>query len=417
MQLRRVVITGVGAVSPLGNDVPSFIDGIERGKSAVRFMEGWERYIGLRSHVAAPAEMKNEKLIPRQSRRYMGRMSIFTVQAAEQALTNAGIEPGKLSSGRMGCIIGSTMGSAESINEAFEMLLPKNDLTQIPSTKFFQSISHTAVMNVAQYLGITGYVMATSAACASSLQAIGAGYDLIRLGKQDIVLCGGAEGLHPTVTGSFDVLFATSTHYNNTPQKTPRPFDSARDGLVCGEGSGVLVLEEYERALQRNAKIYAEIIGYHTCGSGVHVSQSNREAIMTCIEEALNDAFIKPKDIDYINAHATATVNGDKEEAGAIREVFGNTVPVSSLKGYIGHTLGASGALELIASLFMMEKSRIYPTLNLETVCPDCKDIFHVMKPLARQINILIKNCFAFGGINATLVCKKVNHKREREDI
>ncbi len=411
MQLRRVVITGVGAVSPLGNDVPSFIDGIEGGKSAVRFMEGWEQYIGLRSRVAAPVEMKNEKLIPRQSRRSMGRMSIFAVQAAEQALTDAGIELEKLSSGRMGCIIGSTMGSAESIHETFKILLPKNDLTQLTSTKFFQCISHTAAMNVAQYLGITGYVMATSAACASSLQALGTGYDLIRLSKQDVVLCGGAEGLHPTVTGSFDVLFATSSHYNNTPQTTPRPFDSARDGLVCGEGSGVLVLEEYEQAMQRNAKIYAEIIGYHTCGNGVHISQSNGAAMVSCIREALKDACAKPEDVGYINAHATATVHGDKEEAGAIREVFGDAVPVSSLKGYIGHTLGASGALELIASLVMMEKSRIYPTLNLETVCPDCQEIYHVMKPLARKITVLVKNCFAFGGINATLVCKKVNHK------
>ena len=253
-QLRRVVISGVGAVSALGNDVPSLVEGIEEGRSGVRYMEGWDRYIGLRSLVGAPAELRNEKAIPRKSRRSMGRMSIFGVQAAEQALADAGMERQELSSGRTGCVIGSTMGGAESLNETFETMLPERDLSRLTAMKFFQCVSHTAAMNVAQHLGITGCVMATSAACASSLQAIGTGYDLIRMGKQDVMLCGGAEELHPTVTASFDILFATSTGYNDDPQRTPRPFDSERDGLVCGEGCGILVLEEYERALERNAE-------------------------------------------------------------------------------------------------------------------------------------------------------------------
>ncbi len=410
MQLKRVVITGVGAVSGLGTDVPSLIEGIEQGKSAVRYMEGWNQYNGLRCLVGAPAELKNEKAIPRRSRRSMGRMSIFAVQAVQQALVDADIPREMLPSGRLGCIIGSTMGSAQSLNEAFETLLPEKDLTQLKSMKFFQCVSHSAAMNVAHYLGIAGYVMATSAACASSLQALGTGYDLIRLGAQDVVICGGAEELHPMVTGSFDVLFATSSHYNHSPHQTPRPFDDKRDGLVCGEGSGILILEEYERALQREAKIYAEIVGYNTCGNGIHVSQSYMEAMISCIKEALNNAAVEPHDIDYINAHATATIQGDKEEAGAIREIFGNSVPVSSLKGYIGHALGASGAIELIIALMMMKKGRLYPTLNLKNVGAECNGIFHVTKPLKRDINILVKNCFAFGGINAALVCKKVNN-------
>lgn len=410
--MKRVVITGVGVVSPLGADVPAMIGGIEAGKSAVRHMDGWDQYIGLRSLVGAPAKLVNEKAIPRANRRSMGRMSIFSVQAAEQALSDAGIDREMLASGRLGCIIGSTMGSAESLNETFEIMLSDKDLTKLPPTKFFQCVSHTAAMNTAQYLGITGYVLATSAACASALQAIGAGCDLIRLGKQDAVLCGGAEGLHPTVTGSFDILFATSAGYNNEPEKTPRPFDAKRDGLVCGEGSGILLIEEYEHALKRNARIYAEIIGYHTCGSGVHVSRSNRDSIVACFRQALADADIQAKEVDYINAHATATIHGDKEEAEAIREVFGDKAPVSSLKGYMGHTLGASGAIELIASLVMMEKGCIYPTLNLESVSPECDGIFHVTEKLTRKINIIIKNCFAFGGINASIVCKKIVCKK-----
>lgn len=409
--MKRVVITGIGAVCGSGQDVHSIIASIEQGKSAVRYMEGWSQYIGMNCLVGAPAELKNEKEIPRQHRRSMGRMSIFAVQASQQAVADAGIAQESLSSGRTGCIIGSTMGSAGSLNDAFETLLPKKDLTQLKSTQFFQCVSHTATMNVSHCLGITGYIMATSAACASSLQALGAGYDLIRLGRQEIVLCGGAEELHPTVTGSFDVLFATSARYNQTPQLTPRPFDSKRDGLVCGEGSGILILEEYEHARQRGAKIYAEIIGYSTCGHGVHISQSYKEAMVCTIRDALKDASLKPNNVDYINAHATATIQGDKEEAEAMREVFGNSVPVSSLKGYLGHTLGASGSIELIISLIMMEKGKIYPTRNLDIVSPECQGIYHVREPLNWEINILVKNCFAFGGINAALVCKKMDYE------
>ncbi|MBI3752977.1 MAG: beta-ketoacyl-[acyl-carrier-protein] synthase family protein [Deltaproteobacteria bacterium] len=412
MQLKRVVITGVGVVSPFGSGVDVLMNGIEQGRSAVRHMDGWDQYIGLRSHVGAPAEIKDEKKIPRQQRRSMGRMSIFAAQAAEQAVADSGIhlrgEQGEVSSWDVGCIIGSTMGSAKSINDAFEMILPKKDITQLGSAMFFQCMSHTAAVNVAQYLGLNGYIMATSAACASAVQAIGAGYDLIRLGKQEVLLCGGAEELHPTVTGSFDVLFATSVKYNQTPQKTPRPFDRDRDGLVCGEGSGILVLEEYERAVSRNARIYAEVIGYSSNGNGFHVSQSDKEPMVHCMREAIKDAGIKPEEIDYINAHATATLQGDKEEAGAIKELFGDSIPVSSLKGYIGHTLGASGAIELIASLIMMEKGLIYPTLNLDNVDPDCQGINHVTKPVKKKVDVILKNCFAFGGINTALVCRKI---------
>jgi 3-oxoacyl-[acyl-carrier-protein] synthase II len=227
------------------------------------------------------------------------------------------------------------------------------------------------------------------------------------LGRQDILLCGGAEELHPTVTGSFDVLFATSVKYNQTPRQTPRPFDKDRDGLVCGEGSGIVILEDYEQAVRRNANIYAEIIGYSTAGSGAHVSQSNKESMVHCMREALKDARVTKEEIDYISAHATATLQGDQAEAEAIRELFGAATPVSSLKGHIGHTLGASGVIELIASLAMMEKGVLYPTLNLEHISPECEGILHVTKQTKKNINILLKNCFAFGGINSVLVCRK----------
>jgi 3-oxoacyl-[acyl-carrier-protein] synthase II len=230
---------------------------------------------------------------------------------------------------------------------------------------------------------------------------------MIRLGRQDLMLCGGAEELHPTVTGSFDILFAASTRYNDTPSATPRPFDRDRDGLVCGEGSGILALEEYEHARRRNARIHAEILGYHTCSSGDHVSESSRPAMVACMREALGNAALAPSDVDYINAHATATLQGDKEESEAILEVFGGKKPVSSLKGHLGHTLGASAAIELAAVLTGIHKGMLYPTLNLQNVAPECAGIRHVMgAPERRPASLLMKNSFAFGGISAVLVCR-----------
>ncbi len=406
--MKRVVITGMGVISPLGNSVSALMGSLAAGTSAVQYMEGWTAYKGLRSLVAAPAQPVDEKKIPRQNRRSMGRLAVFAVLAAEQAVADAGMSSEELTGGRTGCVVGSTMGSAGSINETFEQMLPARDLSNLTSMKFFQCVSHTAAMNISQYMGICGTVLATSAACASGLQAVGTGFDLIRAGRQDCVLCGGAEELHPTVTGSFDVLYATSTKFNESPKKTPRPFDRDRDGLVCGEGGGILILEDYDRAVARGAKIYAEILGYNTCASGVHVSQSDAQAMVRCLRDVLTDSHLQAGEVDYISAHATATLHGDIEEADAVRGIFGDRVPVSSLKGYMGHTLGASGAIELIAALKMMEQNIIYPTLNLENIDPACAGIQHVLTPLHKPVNTIIKNSFAFGGINAALACRKI---------
>jgi len=269
---------------------------------------------------------------------------------------------------------------------------------------FFKCMAHTSSANLAQYLGLNGTIMATSAACASSLQAIGTGYDLIRLGRQDLMFCGGAEEVHPTVTGIFDLLYATSANFNDTPELTPRPFDHRRDGLVCGEGAGVIILENYEHALARGAEIYAEIIGYCSNASGNHLSQSNQAAMVTCMQGCLDDAGISAAAIGYINAHATATLQGDAEEAGAIAEVFGDTVPVSSFKGHLGHTLGASGVLESIAIVKMLQDGTFYPGLNLEKPADDCSAIRHLRKPEQLAASVIMKNGFAFGGINACLL-------------
>ena len=405
--MQRVVITGTGALTGMGNGVDALMKGIENRRCATSRMPGWEKYKGLRSLVGVPAELPSAKHIPRKVRRSMGRLSLLAVFAAEEALSSAGIDRAVLADDRYGCVVGSTMGGAEALNDTFETMLPDHDLSKLSAMKFFQTIPHTAAMNIAQFLGLQGIVMATAAACASSLQAVGTGFDLIRTGRQSLVLCGGAEELHPTVTGSFDIRFASSASFNEDPQRTPRPFDTERDGIVCGEGAGILVLEEYEHAKQRGAPVLAEVTGYHTCGSGSHVSQADRPSMVRCMSAALAQAGIRPSDIDLVNAHATATRHGDAEEAKAVASLLGPDVPVHSLKGYIGHTLGASGAVELAAVLEMMKRETVYPTLNLEKEDEECSGIRHVLTPIRKEIHTVLKNCFAFGGINASLVVKK----------
>ena len=414
MQLKRVVITGLGAVTPMGVGVEALRAGLAESRCATVSMRAeWQHFSNMHSLVAAPGPDLNEKLVPRQNRRSMSRMSFYGHDAARQTLADAFGDDSSwsdhFSSGRLGCIIGSTTGSPIALNQTFEMMLPDRDLGKLSAVQFFQCVSHTVAMNVAQCLGITGSVLATNSACASGLQAVGAAYDLIRLGRQDAVLCGGAEELHPSVTGSFDVLFAASARYNDSPSETPRPFDRDRDGIVCGEGAGILLLEDFEHARARGARVYAEVLGYHTCASGDHISQSNRAALVRCLRQALDNAGTPPEQIDYVNAHAAGTVQGDAEEAAAIREVLGSGVPVSSLKGNLGHTLGASGPIELIAALMMMRDSVVYPTFNLRNPASDCGGIRHVPSAISQPIGTFIKNSFAFGGINAALVCKNPN--------
>ena len=402
---RRVVLTGMGTVSPFGYGSDVLFDALLDGRSSVRSMDSWDEYEGLRSHVAAPCDIRGEKDIPRKARRSMSPMGIMAAQAADMALSMSGLPSDIVVSGRCGCVVGSTMGSAKITNEAFELVLPGKDFSKVTSMMFFKTMAHSCSANLAGYLGLKGMVLATSAACASGLQAIGTGFDMIRLGRQDAMLCGGAEEIHPTVTGIFDLLYAASTAYNEEPSKTPRPFDAERDGLVCGEGAGILLLESLESAKARGAEILAEILGYETTASGDHVGQSSPEAMTRCVKGALRDAGTAPEEVDYVNAHATATLQGDAAEAEAIRRVFGAAVPVSSLKGHIGHTLGASGALELVASVEMIRRNAIVPTLNLEEVAADCAGINLPKEPLLdARLRRVVKNSFAFGGVNASIV-------------
>jgi 3-oxoacyl-[acyl-carrier-protein] synthase II len=211
--------------------------------------------------------------------------------------------------------------------------------------------------------------------------------------------------MHETVVGSFDILYAASTKYNDSPTSTPRPFDVRRDGLVCGEGAGVIVMENYDRAIRRGATILAEVLGYHTCSNGTHVSQSDETSMIACMNLALESGGLSPRDVGYVNAHATGTQQGDAAEARAIGAVFGSEIPVSSLKGNMGHTLGASGPIELAATIEMMKTGVVHPTHNLEEIDPACGGILHVREKTTHPFRVFLKNSFAFGGINSAIAC------------
>lgn len=405
---RRVVITGYGAVTPIGYSINEMMQSLDAGVCSTRSMSaGWNKFGTLRCQVGSPIELRDPKAIPRPQRRTMSPMSILAVQATMQAMEQAGLDKAAVPDNpRFGCIMGSTTGSPLAITRTYETLLAKNEYMLLGASEFFQCISHTVALNVAQYLGVKGVVSATSAACASGLQAVGAAYDQIKLGRQDVMVCGGAEELHETTVGSFDILYAASSNFNDTPSKTPRPFDAARDGLVCGEGAGVIVLEDYEHAKARGATILAEVLGYHTCNNGTHVSQSDDVSMMTCMNLTLESAGLKPGDVSYVNAHATGTPQGDAAEVRAISGVFGSDVPVSSLKGNMGHTLGASGPIELAATIEMSRSSTIQPTHNLETIGEDCTGVAHVCKKTPHSFDTFLKNSFAFGGINSAIACR-----------
>ncbi|HEY8750431.1 MAG TPA: beta-ketoacyl synthase N-terminal-like domain-containing protein [Tepidisphaeraceae bacterium] len=407
MSFHRAVITGYGVVSPIGYSVADMMASLDAGACATRTMPpSWNRFGRLQCQVGSPIELRDPKGIPRQQRRTMSPMSIMACQAARMALEHAGLDPAAIPSDpRFGCIMGSTTGSPQALARTYQMLFANNDYMQLGASEFFQCVSHTVALNVAQYFGVKGVVSATSAACASGLQAVGAAFDQVRLGRQDVVLCGGGEELHETVVGSFDILYAASSKYNDSPSRTPRPFDVARDGLVCGEGAGVIVMESYDHAIKRNVPILAEVRGYHTCSNGTHVSQSDDVSMATCMNLALSSGGMTAKDVGYVNAHATGTTQGDAAEARAIGAVFGAGVPVSSLKGNMGHTLGSSGPIELAATIEMMRRGVIYPTHNLEEIDPACGGILHVREKLARPFAAFLKNSFAFGGINSAIAC------------
>jgi 3-oxoacyl-[acyl-carrier-protein] synthase II len=405
--MSRVVITGMGIVSPIGNDLDSVKNSLMEGRSGIQAMPQWKKYEGLKSLVTGKVDGIEGRDIPRSYRRTMGRVALLNAFAARQATELAELEPVSLDSDRIGVAMGSTMGSATSLDKFFKDFRETGGFSRLQGTMFMKVMSHTVSANTAAMLGVKGQLHAPCSACASSTQAIGLGYEIIRSGAQDIMICGGSDELHPTVVGVFDVLNAASRRYNDKPEMTPRPFDIDRDGLVLSEGAAVVVLENYEHAIERKARIYGEILGYATYCDVLHMTQPSSDGMLRCMRQALLTAGCNPTDLHYINAHATGTLMGDEAEAKALRELVGQRVPVSGTKGYTGHTLGGCGAMEVIFCLLMMRDGFILPTLNLSKVDPKCAGIAHVKQLTRCKPRIVMSSNFAFGGINASIVLGK----------
>jgi 3-oxoacyl-[acyl-carrier-protein] synthase II len=407
MQTRRVVITGMGSISPFGRGVDILIESLFAMKSSVAKIPGLAEFGGLRTHVAAVVPDMDPKEIPRKYRRSMSKMSTYATLACQEAVSQGNVTEAQLSGGRLGISMGSTVGSPIATQEFFEDFLTYRSLERMRATTFFQIMNHSCAANVAQALGITGRILAPSSACSTGCQAIGYGFEMIASGKQDMMLCGGADEFHPLSPATFDVMSAASVRYNDAPHLTPRPFDRDRDGVVCSEGSGVLLLEALDSAQKRGASIFGEITGFATSSD---IADPNTESIEGCIRLALEDAGVKADRIDYVNAHATGTIQGDIAESTAIGRVFADDVPVSSLKGHLGHTMAACGALETIASIAMIEKGSLIPTLNLENVDPLCGNIRHVRQIETADVKTVLKNNFALGGVNTCIVIRGYAH-------
>ena len=405
---RRVVITGMAGVTAFGETWQQVAARLKQGENAVRAMPEWQVYDGLHTLLGAPIDdFSLPAHYTRKRIRSMGRVSLMSTRATELALEQAGlIGEEVLTNGETGIAYGSSTGSTGPVSE-FATMLTEKHTNNITGTTYVQMMPHTTAVNTGLFFGLKGRVIPTSSACTSGSQAIGYAWAAIRHGYQTVMVAGGAEELCPSEAAVFDTLFATSQR-NDAPKTTPSPFDKNRDGLVIGEGAGTLILEELEHAKARGATIYGEIISFATNCDAAHITQPQRETMQICIEKALKMAELAPADIGYISAHGTATDRGDIAESLATAALFGTHTPISSLKSYFGHTLGACGALEAWMSLEMMREGWFAPTLNLTQPDEQCGELDYIMgEPRAVDCEFLQSNNFAFGGINTSLVIRR----------
>jgi len=339
----------------------------------------------------------------------MGRVALLATYATERAIADAGLGADVVQNGEVGLAYGSTHGSSSAQEEFCRTLFARNGVGGIPSSTYLKFMSNTCAVNVANFFGIRGRVISTCSACTSASHAIGYGYEAIRTGQVDVMLCGGAEEMHFTHAAVFDILYATTTHFNDRPEASPRPFDADRDGLVVAEGAGTLVLESETSARRRGAHLHGEVIGFGTSCDGTHVTMPSADGMASAMKQALADARLAPSDVDYVNAHATATDVGDVAESQATLQVFGDRVPISSTKGHTGHTLGACGAIESAFCLTMMNEGFLVPTRNLDNPDPRCAKLNYLRGEVrsAPNLRIVMNNNFAFGGINTSLVFRR----------
>lgn len=406
---RRVVVTGMGGITALGEDWPAIRAQFKAGKTGVRRMPEWDRFHGLNTRLAAPIDgFDVSNRYERKKLRTMGPVSRMAVYATERAIADAGLTgEACLTQGRTGIAYGSSFGSPEPVL-GFAELMKTGASTKLTGTSYLQMMSHTAAVNIGLFFAITGRILPTSSACTSGSHAIGYGAETIRYGMQDVMIVGGGDELSVFEAAVFDTLFATSTR-NDAPETTPRPFDRDRDGLVVGEGAATLILEEFEHAKARGARIHAELVGYGTNSDGNHVSQPSANTMSVALKLAIEDANLPPDAIDFVNGHGTATEWGDIEESKATVDVLGKRIPLHALKSYFGHSLGACGSIEAWLGIEMMKDGWFAPTANLVNVDERCAELDYVMGEGRRlDIEYLMSNNFAFGGINTSLIFKKV---------
>lgn len=403
--MKRVVITGMGVVSPLGNNLTEALTSLQQGKSGITLNETYQE-MGFRSHVSGSITLDTSELIDRKQRRFMGDAAAWTYIAMQEAIKDAGLDDSDVSNERTGIIAGSGGASSANLVESADVLREKG-VKRLGPYRVTQTMGSTVSACLATPFKIKGVNYSISSACATSAHCIGNAMELIQLGKQDVVFAGGGEEEHWTLSCLFDAMGALSTKYNDTPDKASRPYDANRDGFVIAGGAGMVVLEELEHAKARGATIYGEVVGYGATSDGYDMVAPSGEGAVRCMRQALSGISGK---VDYINSHGTSTPAGDIQELKAMKTVFeGKELPmIGSTKSLAGHTLGATGVHEAIYSLLMMKHNFAAASANIETLDPEAEGM-----PILRErkdgveLNTVMSNSFGFGGTNATLVFKR----------
>lgn len=407
--MRRVVVTGMGIASPLGSTVEIAFERLKTYKNCIEYWTELDEIKNMNTRLCAKvAGFQKPEHFTRKVTRTMGTVALISTVTSENAIKDANLLGNPIiTNGRCGVSYGSSTGSMKPIFDFYAIELEK-EVKNLNSGSYIKMMTQTTAVNISLYFKTTGRLIPTSTACTSGSLGVGMAYESIKYGQQDIMIAGGAEELHPSQAGVFDTLYATSIK-NNTPNKTPSPFDRDRDGLVIGEGAGTLILEEYEHAKNRGAKIYAEIVGFATNTDGTHITNPNPDTMQIVMENSIKSAGLSANDIGYVNAHGTGTKNGDIAESIATQNAFKRQVPISTIKSYTGHTLGACGAIEAILSIEMMRNKWFAPTLNLNNIDPECGELDYIVGE-GRNIDTeyVMSNNFAFGGINTSLIFKRV---------
>ena len=403
--LKRAVITGIGAISCIGNNVSEITKSLKLGTSGIRFNESYKE-LGMRSQISGSINLNLKDLIDRKHLRFMGEAASYAYLSTAEAIKDSGMDLSRFSSQDVGVIAGSGGASSRSQVEAADIVKSKG-VKRIGPYRVTQTMGNTVSAALATFFGIKGVNFSISSACSTSAHCIGSALEQIQLGKQKIILAGGAEDEHWTMSSMFDAMGALSSSYNESPEKASRPFDIDRDGFVIAGGAGMLVVEELDHALERNADIYAEITGYGATSDGDDMVHPSGEGATNCMLKAVE---MHGKDnIGYINAHGTSTPAGDPVELESIKKVFKDKIPpISSTKSQTGHTLGAAGALESIFSLLMLKNSFVSKTLNLSSSIEEGEGLDLVTEVRNQDLNAVMNNSFGFGGTNVSLVFEKL---------